>query len=117
MAPPPLPRRLRQSRLEQRFLEPIRDAGLPEPRTNVLIDGELVDCFWPEHNLVVELDSYGFHRGRRQFEQDRAKDTEHTLAGRRSARDTRARVEHEPRGVIDDVSALLGDAATGRSGR
>ncbi len=106
-----------QSVLEQRFLELLRDAGLPEPRTNVLVDGELVDCFWPEHNLVVELDSYGFHRGRRQFEQDRAKDTRHTLAGRRSARITQARVEHEPRTVLYDVSLLLGASRKGRSDR
>jgi very-short-patch-repair endonuclease len=105
-----------QSKLEQRFLELIRDAGLPEPQTNVLVDGELVDCFWPEHNLVVELDGYGFHRGKRQFELDRAKDTKHTLAGRRSARITRARVEHEPLEMLNDVSALLG-RATGASGR
>ena len=43
-------------------------------------------------------------------------DTKHTLAGRRSARITRARVEHEPKAVLDDVNALLG-RATGASGR
>lgn len=105
-----------QSQLEQRFLELVRDAGLPEPRTNVIVDGELVDCFWPQHNLVVELDSYGFHRSKRSFEDDRLKDTRHTLAGRRSMRVTRARVEHGQRALLGDLSALLAEPPA-RSGQ
>lgn len=105
-----------QSHLEQRFLELIRDAGLPEPRTNVIVDGELVDCFWPQHNLVVELDSFGFHRSKRSFEDDRRKDTRHTLAGRRSMRVTRARVEREQRALLGDLSVLLAEPQV-RSGQ
>lgn len=41
-------------RLFQRFLD---DEGFPPPQTNVLVAGLLVDCHWPEHNFVVELDS------------------------------------------------------------
>jgi very-short-patch-repair endonuclease len=103
-----------QSGLERDFLELIREAGLPEPRTNVLVDGELVDVYWPANNLVVELDSYDYHRSRRSFEGDRRKDTKHTLAGRRSIRVTGARVKHERRALLGDLSALLaGGAASG----
>jgi len=34
-----------QSDLERNFLELIREAGLPEPRTNVIVDCELVDVY------------------------------------------------------------------------
>jgi very-short-patch-repair endonuclease len=106
-----------QSGMEQRALELVRDADLPEPQTNVLVDGVLVDFYWPEHNLVVELDGYAFHRSRRQFEADRAKDTRHALAGRRSARFTHARVYGEPERFQRDLIGLLGGGQTGRSDR
>jgi very-short-patch-repair endonuclease len=103
-----------QSGLERDFLELIREAGLPEPRTNVIVDGELVDVYWPVHDLIVELDGYDFHRGKRSFEDDRRKDTKHLLAGRRSIRVTGARVAHERRALLTDISALLaGGAASG----
>jgi very-short-patch-repair endonuclease len=95
-----------QSELERRFLELVRDAGLPEPQCNVVVDGVVVDCFWPRHNLVVELDGYAFHRSRRSFEEDRRKDIRHALAGRRSVRITRAGLS---RGV-EDLGALLSAA-------
>jgi hypothetical protein len=49
-----------QSELERNFLEFVRAAGLPEPQTNVVVDEILADCFWPEHNLIAELDSFDF---------------------------------------------------------
>jgi very-short-patch-repair endonuclease len=96
-----------QSDLERAFLELVREAGLPEPRTNVLVDGELVDVYWPAHNLVVELDSYGYHRDRRSFEDDRRKDTKHLLAGRRSIRVTGSRVKYERRKLLIDLRTLI----------
>ncbi len=59
------------SELERLFLDLIRAHGLPAPLTNVLVDGFLVDCHWPDANLVVELDGYEFHSGRDAFEADR----------------------------------------------
>lgn len=99
-----------QSVLEQRFLELIREAGLPEPQTNVVVDGYVVDCFWPEHNLVVELDSYGYHRSRHSFEEDRRKDAAHALAGRRSLRISRERVQNEAGQLMVELKALLAAA-------
>lgn len=100
-----------QSDLERAFLELIREAGLPEPRTNVFVDGELVDVYWPSHDLVVELDYYDYHRSKRSFENDRRKDSKHLLAGRRSLRVTGTRVAHERRALLSDLSALLAGAA------
>ena len=34
----------------------------------------MVDFYWPEAELVVEADSYGFHRSRERFESDRRND-------------------------------------------
>jgi very-short-patch-repair endonuclease len=96
-----------QSVLEQRFLELIRAAGLPEPQTNVIVDGYVVDCFWPKHDLVVELDSYGYHRSQRAFEEDRRKDAAHALAGCRSLRISRERVQKEARQLMAELRALL----------
>jgi very-short-patch-repair endonuclease len=74
----------------------------------VLVEDELVDCVWPAQRLVIELDSYGYHRSRRAFEDDRRRDTKLQLAGYRVVRLTRERLEHEPLRVIEDVRALVG---------
>jgi very-short-patch-repair endonuclease len=97
-----------QSTLEQRFLELVREARLPEPRTNVIVAGELVDCHWPDRNLVAELDSWGFHKAKRQFNADRHRDTKLQIAGYRVVRFTYERVFHESRAVTGDLITLLG---------
>lgn len=99
---------LTQSELENRFLALIRAAGLPEPQVNVMVDGYMVDCFWPEANLVVELDGWQFHRTRRQFVADRRKDAVHQLAGRRVLRFTDERIGQEPARVVAEVRAMAG---------
>ena len=102
-----------QSNLERDFLELIRAAGLPEPSANVYVDGELVDFFWPAQNVIVETDSYLHHRGKRTFESDRRRDAKHTVAGRRTLRPTHERITRDARGLVSDLSALLGVAASG----
>ena len=62
------------SRLESKFLELLREAGLPLPLTNKVASGKRVDCRWPEHKLTVELDSYRFHNSRHSWEQDRIRE-------------------------------------------
>jgi very-short-patch-repair endonuclease len=102
-----------QSDLERDFLELVRAAGLPEPSANVVVDGALVDFFWPAQNLVVEIDSILHHHGKRPFEDDRRRDAKHTVAGRRSLRPTHERITHDARGLVSDLSALLGVAPSG----
>jgi very-short-patch-repair endonuclease len=96
-----------QSELEIRFLELIRAAGLPEPRVNVFVLGELVDFYWPEHKLVVETDGWRFHRSRRSFEENRLRDTKLQVAGIRVIRPTYERIVHEPQALLADLTALL----------
>lgn len=100
-----------QSELERQFLAFVRGAGLPEPQCNVVIAGELVDMVWPEARLVVELDAYGTHAGRAQFETDRRRDTRLLLTGYRVLRITQRRLQQEPDRVRAELEALLRAAA------
>jgi hypothetical protein len=62
------------SKLEARFLERLRAAGLPLPRTNRPAGGVHVDCRWCLNQLTVELNSYRFHNSRHSWEQDRRRE-------------------------------------------
>jgi very-short-patch-repair endonuclease/predicted transcriptional regulator of viral defense system len=96
-----------RSELERRFLTLVREAGLPEPQCNVLVEGVLVDTVWPAARLIVELDGYGFHRGRAQFESDRRRDAALLLAGYRVIRLTARRLAEEPERVAAELWALV----------
>ena len=96
-----------QSGLEDRFLGLVSAAGLPAPRANRLEDGKTVDFIWRRQRLIVEIDSFGFHRSRRSFEDDRRRDTELQKRGWRVIRVTDRRLANEPHKVIADIRQLL----------
>lgn len=54
--------RATDSEAEQRFLRLLRRAGLPEPATQVSVNGFRVDFYWPDFGLVVEIDGLRYHR-------------------------------------------------------
>lgn len=81
---------------------------MPLPATNVVVAGELVDCFWPQQGLVVELDSFAFHRSRSAFERDRARDASLALAGHPVMRVTDLMLEREPAAVANRLMRMLG---------
>lgn len=62
-----------KSDLEARFLDLIREHELPMPIVNGMVGGYEVDAHWPGTTLIVELDSWAFHRSKRSFHADRAK--------------------------------------------
>jgi hypothetical protein len=66
--------RVSLSKLEKRFLELLRAADLPLPITNKVAAGGRVDCRWPAHKLIVELDSYRYHSSRHAWEKDRRRE-------------------------------------------
>jgi hypothetical protein len=70
-----------RSVLEDRFLAFCEGAGLPRPQTNVEVCGFLVDVLFPDQQVIVELDSWGFHANRESFEDDRERDGVTTEAG------------------------------------
>ena len=77
----PAPAAQTASELERRFLDLVRNEGLPTPQVNVLVEGFLVDAYWPAMRMVVELDGYAFHSGARAFERDREKLVRLRMAG------------------------------------
>jgi predicted transcriptional regulator of viral defense system len=53
-----------RSGLEVRFLELCDGGGLPRPAVNVVVCGRVRDFFWADVPLVVEVDSWRWHRSR-----------------------------------------------------
>ena len=84
------------SRLESRFLERLREAGLVLPETNRPAGGRRVDCRWPEQRLTVELDSYRYHHSRHAWEQDRRREREARARGDEFRRYTYGDVFEQP---------------------
>lgn len=97
------------SELERIFCDLVEPTDLPEPQVNVLVDGFLVDAYWPEARLVVELDSYEFHSDRPVFERDHLKIGKLTLAGYLVLPLTFRQVVDTPEWVIGAVRELLND--------
>jgi very-short-patch-repair endonuclease len=96
-----------RSDLEDDFAAFCRSHRLPMPAFNALVEGFLVDAVWPGRRLVVELDSWSFHRTRDAFERDRARDEALQLARHRVIRVTSRRMAHEPAALEVTLRALL----------
>jgi very-short-patch-repair endonuclease len=64
---------------------------------------------WMDRQVVVELDSYGYHRTRAAFARDRSKDGALQLAGFRVIRVTQRRLEVETGEVVAALEALRGN--------
>lgn len=54
---------------------------LPEPVLSVMVAGYEADALFPNEKVVVELDSWEFHRDREAFESDRDRDADRLAAG------------------------------------
>jgi very-short-patch-repair endonuclease len=94
--------------LKECFQSFIFNARLPTPVTNTLIEGFEVDCAWPEHRLIVELDGRGTHDTRHAFEADRARDRTLAARGWRVIRITWRQLHDQPAQVEADLRKLLG---------
>jgi very-short-patch-repair endonuclease len=98
---------LTESKAERLFLHLVRQAGLPEPRTQQRIAGFRVDAVWPEHRLIVELDGIEGHGHRSAFERDRRRDAILIAKGWRVIRFTWPQLDRQPLYVIATLSAAL----------
>ncbi len=85
-----------RSTLEDEFLPFLARYGLPVPQINVRVNGREVDAFFPEHNLIVELDGWETHRTKTAFEDDRERDADNLQHGLSTIRITRDRVRRTP---------------------
>jgi very-short-patch-repair endonuclease len=60
-----------RSKLERRFLRFLKEHGFPPPMTNEPLGPFTVDCYWPQFDLVIEVDEDAHNL---LFEEDRARD-------------------------------------------
>lgn len=101
------------SELEERFLELIRAARIPDPDCNewiVIPDGHPAICadfVWRAQRLVVETDGHATHRTRAAFERDRRKDQRLTTAGWRPIRVTWRQIVNERAEIAATLRSLL----------
>ena len=98
-----------RSRLEQLIDELCRVHRIPTPLVNVVVEGKVRDFCWPRARLVVEAESYEWHRSPSALNDDRERDVELMLAGWRTLRFTWTHVTRRPRYVR---RAILGGLAT-----
>ena len=101
-----------RSKNERRFLALVREAGLPEPLVNVFVAGIVVDFFWPEHRLVVEVDSYTYHHTPADRAADRRKERTLKASGCEVRRVTDLELRDEAAPVVKDLAAALGLVAS-----
>ena len=99
--------RVTLSGLERRFLELLREAGLPLPRTNRVAGAHRVDCRWPEYRLTVELDGYRYHNTRYGWEQDRERERAADAREETHRRYTHEDVFNNPEPMLTQLKRLL----------
>ncbi|HKH16398.1 MAG TPA: DUF559 domain-containing protein [Solirubrobacteraceae bacterium] len=92
-----------RSRLEELLVELCDAHGLPQPIGNCVIEGKVRDFYWPHARLVVEADSYTWHRSPSALDDDRERDVILTLAGYRVLRFTWEQVTRRREYVADAI--------------
>jgi very-short-patch-repair endonuclease len=98
---------LTRSDVEAMVLQLCLDHALPRPQVNHYDNGAEVDFSWPRERLRVEVDGWSFHRSRRAFGDDRARDRRALRAGWRVARFPAHEVSDAPAAVAAELAALL----------
>jgi very-short-patch-repair endonuclease len=96
-----------RSDLERDFLELCRRHRLPPPEVNVRVGRHLVDFLWPAPRLIVETDSYLYHRGQIAFQDDRARDLDLRRRGYEVIRLSERQVNEQPGLVAETLVAAL----------
>ncbi len=97
-----------RSDLEADFLAFCRSHRLPLPEVNLQLGRRKVDFLWREAGLVVETDSYEYHRGSVSFEDDHARDLDLRRRGFAVRRYTGAQIRDHPAEVVADLREILG---------
>jgi very-short-patch-repair endonuclease len=105
---------LTRSPPELHLLKRLRNAGVPQPRVNAVIDGMEVDLLFADHRLVVEVDGYAFHRQRPAFEEDRSRSASLAARGIMVLRFTPRQIRNEPDKVLARLCLALGTRTPSR---
>ena len=74
-----------------------------------------IDCYWPEHELALELDGRPYHTVIEDIERDNRKNTWLQAHGIRILRVTDSRWRRDRKGVHHDLTTLLALGATPRA--
>jgi very-short-patch-repair endonuclease len=96
-----------RSKAERLMRALCKQAELPQPLTNVILNGHLVDFYWPDQRLIVEVDGYDTHGNRLAFEKDRRRDQAHVAAGYVVIRVTWQQLQHEPIAIAARIAQAL----------
>lgn len=96
-----------RSDLELLFLQICRRHHLPLPEVNAEIGDIEVDFLWRRRRLVVETDSYRYHRGQIAFQRDRNRDLDLQELGFQVVRFSERHLNEEPMRVAQTVRRLL----------
>lgn len=96
-----------RSDLERDFLALWRRRALPRPEVNVKLGRWEVDFLWRSQRLVVEIDSFAYHRGSVAFEDDHARDLDLRASGYAVHRFTERQLNEKPGRVVEDVARAL----------
>jgi very-short-patch-repair endonuclease len=105
-----------RSDLESLFLTLVARYRLPRPEVNVKLGRFEVDFLWRAQRLVVETDSFLYHRGSVAFQDDYARDLDLRAAGYAVLRFSEQQLEDEPERVAADVAAELQRLSHGTRG-
>lgn len=89
-----------RSGLEKRFLDLVRDAGLPRPSMNYVVGGMELDTYWEREGFAVELDVFETHGTHVAFERDRIRGDDLLALGVEMIRITGPRLRREPDAVM-----------------
>jgi len=82
-----------------------RRHSLPRPHINAMACGVEVDALFSQQQVIVELDSWGFHSDRESFEDDRERDGISAAAGFTTVRITSRGFEHQTRRLLSIIAA------------
>jgi len=96
-----------RSDLESAFLALFVAHRIPPPEVNPKIGRYEVDFLWRENNLIVEADTFTYHRGSISFEDDHARDLYLRQRGYAIHRFTDKQLEAEPERVVADIRGAL----------
>ncbi len=99
-----------RSDLEDEFLYLCRRHAIPLPEVNTYVHGVEVDCYWPDLDLVVELDGGRNHSSAAQRHRDQRRALMLRGHGIEVIRYTEDQVFHAPRQVAGDLRAQIARA-------
>jgi very-short-patch-repair endonuclease len=96
-----------RSDLEAAFLALFARNRIPTPEVNPRIGHYEVDFLWRAERLIVEADTFTYHRGSVSFEDDHVRDLYLRQRGYAIRRFTDKQLEAEPERVVADIRGAL----------